>query len=152
MKKIEFIALAAAAMLALPLTLGGCNGTTSDTPATGGSTEEQSSSDFDAAAFYTGQWRASVETSGNSVYGNVSGTEPMLDVICNEDGTCSVEPVEGHEDLLTAEGTWEGTESQLTLSVDGKEIVIDVVSDTALEGDPTDFGIEGFDTLDFVLW
>lgn len=153
MKKQKLIALFSAAALCVPLTLGACGSAdTSASDASSETTASASSDDFDAVTFYTGQWRASVETSGSTVYGNVSGSEAMLDVYCNEDGTCSVEPVEGHEDLLSAEGTWEGTETELTLTIDGSEIVLTVVDDTSLTGDPTDFGIEGFDTLDFVLY
>ena len=159
MKKFakSIVALAAAATLVLPLAACGGTSTGSNNAAKdSGTASTQQSSDFDAVAFYAGEtdstWRASVETTGATAYGNVAGSEPMLDLIINADGTCSTEPLENHKDLLTAEGTWEGTESELTLTLDGATVALTVVDDTTLTGNPADFGIEGFDELTFTLY
>lgn len=160
MKK-QIVTLAAACLLALPLTACGTSTSSSSTTTSGSSSSVVTSSaasstaasDFDAAAYFEGQWRGSVKTTGESVYGTVGGTEQMLDVYINEDGTCSVEPLEAHADLLTAEGTWEATdESAITLTVNGEEIVLTTVDSTTLEGDPTCFDIDGFDIITFVLY
>ena len=163
-------ACALALALALSLPLVGCSSstttttdddsddTTTEEEATDDTTEEASdetsddSDDFDSVYFYSGQWRASVETTGESVYGTTSGTESMLDVYCYEDGTCEVIPLEAHADLLTDSGTWEGTETELTLHLTDGDIVLTVVDDITLTGDPTDFGIDGFDELTFNLY
>lgn len=123
--------------------------TSSQSATTSNSSSSSSSSDFDANAFFVGQWRGSVKTTGQTVYGTAGGTEPMLDVICNEDGTCEVKPLESHADLLTDTGTWEGTESELTLHLSSKDITIKVVDDTSLQGTASDFGISDFDTITF---
>lgn len=153
MKK-QIVTVAAACLLALPLTAcGTSSSSSSSTATTTAATSAAASSDFDAVAYYQGQWRGSVKTTGESVYGTVGGEEQMLDIYFNEDGTCSVEPLEAHKDLLTAEGTWEATDDQsVTLTVDGKEITLTTVNDTTLEGDPTLFDIAGFDTITFVLY
>lgn len=153
MKK-QIIAFVAAAALALPLAACGSSSTTSTTSTTGSTTSSSSSSsDFDAVEFYVaGYWRGSVETTGTSVYGNTSGSEPMVDVTPAEDGTVEVTPLEGHEDLLSGTGTWTGTEDALTIEIDGKTIELTVVDDSTLTADPADFGIDGFDELTFVLY
>lgn len=119
------------------------------TTTTSDSSSSTSSSDFDANAFYVGQWRGSVEITGQTVYGTAGGTEQMLDVIINEDGTCEVTPLEAHADLLTDTGTWEGTEDELTLHLTDKDITLTVVDKATLEGNAADFGISDFDTIDF---
>lgn len=112
-----------------------------------------SSGDFDAAKFYAGKWRGAVEVSGTSVYGTTSGSESMLDVNVEEGGTFTIEPLEAHKDLLATDGTWEGSDSELTLAtVDGKQIKLTVVDDTTLSANPADFGIDGFDKITFVLY
>ena len=154
---------AVAVALALALPLAGCSSSTSSTTddsTDDTATEEEASDDaedaeddsFDAVAFYEGQWRAVVETSADSPYGTTAGTESMLDVYIEEDGTCSVVPLEDHADLLTDEGTWEGDETTLTLHLTDGDITITVVDDKTLTADPTDFGIDGFDELTLVLY
>lgn len=154
-----------AVILSASLFLAGCGSSSTSTSTTSDSSSQttssqsassssssSSSSDFDANAFFVGQWRGSVQTTGETVYGTAGGTEAMLDVICNEDGTCEVQPLESHADLLSDTGTWEGTESELTLHLSSKDITIKVVDDTSLQGTASDFGIDGFDTIDFVLY
>lgn len=114
MKK-PVIALALALAVALPV--AGCSSTTdatdtdSDTSSeeeatTEADAEEDAEDDaFDAAAFYEGKWRGGVELTGSTVYGDVTGAEQMLDVDVSADGTCTVTPLDGHEDLLTDSGT-----------------------------------------------
>lgn len=114
--------------------------------------DESSDDEFDAVYFYEGMWRGSVETTAESAYGDTAGTESMLDVYVYEDGTCEVIPLEDHADLLTDEGTWEGTETELTLHLSDGDIVLTVVDDITLTGDPTDFDIDGFDEITFVLY
>ena len=160
---------AVALALALALPLAGCSSSTSSTTddstddtateeeasdeTTDDATEDTASDDdFDAVYFFSGQWRGSVETTGETVYGNVAGTESMLDVYVYEDGTCEVIPLEAHADLFTDTGTWEATESEITLTFSDRTIVLTVTSDTSLTGDPTDFDIDGFDEINFVLY
>ena len=113
------------------------------------SDEESSDDDFDAVAFYEGQWRGSVETTGESVYGTTSGAEQMLDIYLEADGTCSVVPLEAHADLLTDTGTWEGTETELILHLSDRDITLTVTGSATMSGDATQFDIADFDTINF---
>ena len=159
MKK-QIVAVVAGAVLAL--SLGACSGTSSSASGSASSSSTSSSSegsssttssDFDANKFYVaGTWVGGVEVTGDSPYGTTSGTETMVNVTPSDDGTVEVAPVSGHEDLLTGSGTWTGTESELTLTVDGKTIVLTVVDDITLTGNASDFGIDGFDEIKFVLY
>ena len=149
---------AAALALGLTIALTGCGGggqQAAPAPADEGSAAaaDAAASDFDSAAFFTGKWRAYVETTGDTVYGAAGGTENMVDLDIAADGTFTTTPLENHEDLLATSGTWEGTETGLTLTCeDGTVIEITVVDDLTLEGNPADFGIDGFDTLIFTLY
>ena len=147
MRKHALLALAMAAALAMPL--AACNAdTSSDTTSEG--TTASSDEEFDAIEAYWGQWRGSVETSGTSVYGTTGGSEPMLDIELNEDGSCTVEPLESHADLPSDAGTWEGTESEITLHLESAgDVTLTVVTSTTLEGDASLFGIADFDTINF---
>lgn len=151
MKKQLIIAAACALAVSMPLV--GCNGTsgkTSSTAATGSDTTQSESADFDAIETYYGQWRGSVATTGTSVYGTEGGSEQMLDVYLEQDGTCSVEPLEAHADLLTDTGTWEGTETEITLHLDGAgDITLSVIDGVTCEADASLFDIDGFDTIQF---
>ena len=146
----RLVQLAAAAVLVL--LLGACGGTpagsqgSSSTP-----TQEGTSATSDELTqFYAGTWRASVETSGNTVYGNIAGKEQMLDLVLEEDGSATLTPLEGHEDLLSGEGTWEAADdTAVTIKLDSGEITLTVVDDANMEGNAADFGIEGFDVLHF---
>lgn len=104
-------------------------------------------------AYYAGTWRGSVATTGTSVYGTTGGSEAMIDVILNEDGTCETQPCKNHEDLLTDTGTWEldGSTVKVTFS-SGKTATLTIENDNAMTGDPTEFGIDGFDSIDFALY
>ncbi|WP_455137785.1 hypothetical protein [Thermophilibacter sp.] len=145
------LALAGALALAIGLPLVGCNGTSAEggSAADGTSASESQSADFDAVEAYWGQWRGSVATTETTIYGNAGGTEPMLDVNLGQDGSCTVEPLEAHADLPSDEGTWEGTESEVTLHLSGGDIVLTVVDQVTLEGNAADFGIADFDTIQF---
>ncbi len=140
-----------AAVAALALSLSACGGTPAGPQ--GDTTEpaqENAAVDGDLAKFFAGTWRASVETSGNTVYGNVAGKEPMLELVLTEDGTATVTPLEGHEDLLSGEGTWEAADdTAVTVKLDSADITLSVIDDANMEGDAADFGIEGFDVLNF---
>ena len=142
------IAVAVALTLSVGLPLAGCSGnnTTGDDTST---SQSEESSDFDAVEAYWGQWRGSVETTGESVYGNTSGSEPMLDINLEKDGSCTVEPLASHADLLTDEGTWEGTEDTITLHLSSGDIVITVTGSATCEGDASLFDIADFDTINF---
>lgn len=146
--KTRVFTLIAALALASPLIA--CS--PSQTGSSGSSTASADSEEFDGVATYSGQWRGTVEATAESGYGTISGTETMLDIYLNEDGTCSIEPAEAHGDLLAGEGTWTSDESSITLSVDGQEIVLTVIDMNNLEADPSDFGISGFDTLELVYY
>lgn len=151
--KVRALALVVALALASPLMACSSTGQSDDDgSATASATTSADSEEFDSVATYGGQWRGTVEATAESGYGTISGAETMLDIYLNEDGTCSIEPVEEHDDLLTAEGTWTGDESSITLSVDGQEIVLTVIDMNTLEADAADFGISGFDTLDLVYY
>ena len=150
MKK-QFLLVGALAMtLALPL--AACGGTPAATGDNGGSDAPDASEDggFDAVEAYWGQWRGSVEITGTTVYGTAGGTEAMLDLNLAEDGTCTVEPVEAHADLPTDSGTWEGTESEITLHLEtAGDVTLTVVDSVTCEGDAHAFGIADFDTIQF---
>ena len=154
MKKQLIVGLALVTAVAMPLV--GCGGssssgsTTSSTTTSSSSSSSSSSSDFDANAFYAGQWRGSVEMTGQTVYGTAGGSEQMLDVNLESDGTCTVVPLEAHADLLNDKGTWEGTESELTLHLQNAgDITLTVTSKSTLEGDAHAFNIADFDTIQF---
>ena len=122
------------------------NGTTTATE----QKSDSKSSDFDANGFYAGQWRGSVEMTGQTVYGTAGGFEPMLDVNISDDGTCEVVPLEAHADLLNDKGTWEGTADKLTLHLEkAGDIELTVSGKASLEGDARAFDIADFDTIQF---
>lgn len=150
MKK-QFLVVGALAMtLALPL--AACGGTPAATGDDGGADAPAASEDggFDAVDAYWGQWRGSVEITGTTVYGTAGGSENMLDLNLAEDGTCTVEPLEAHADLPTDSGTWEGTESEITLHLEtAGDVVLTVTGSAKCEGDAHAFGIADFDTINF---
>ena len=150
MKK-QFLLVGALAMtLALPL--AACGGTPAATGDNGGTDAPAASESegFDAVDAYWGQWRGSVEITGTTVYGTAGGTEAMLDLNLEQDGTCTVEPVEAHADLPADSGTWEGTESEITLHLEtAGDVTLTVVDSVTCEGDAHAFGIADFDTIQF---
>ena len=150
MKKQFLLAGALAMTLALPL--AACGGTPAATGDNGGTDAPAASESegFDAVEAYWGQWRGSVEITGTTVYGTAGGTEAMLDLNLAEDGTCTVEPVEAHADLPADSGTWEGTESEITLHLEtAGDVTLTVVDSVTCEGDAHAFGIADFDTIQF---
>lgn len=154
MKK-QMLIVGALAM-ALSMLLVACGNASSGTGSNSGTTTatEQKSdtktSDFDANGFYAGQWRGSVEMTGQTVYGTAGGFEPMLDVNISDDGTCEVVPLEAHADLLNDKGTWEGTADKLTLHLEkAGDIELTVAGKATLEGDAHAFDIADFDTIQF---
>ena len=149
MKKQLAIACALAATLALPL--AGCGAEPAQTATDPGSGEPASESEgFDPVEAYWGQWRGAVEITGTTVYGTAGGTEPMLDLQLNEDGTCEVTPLEAHAVLPTDSGTWEGTESEITLHLEtAGDVVLTVVDSVTCTGDAHAFGIADFDEISF---
>lgn len=150
MKKGMVLVCALACAISLPIM--GCGGAPAASD-DGGDVAQEQTSDFDAVEAYWGQWRGSVATSGTSVYGTTGGSEPMLDINLAQDGTCTVEPLETHADLLSDEGTWEGTETQVTLHLEtAGDIVLDVVDSVTLEGSATSFDINDFDIITFSFY
>ena len=162
MKKQVILAGLLAATLAMPL--AACGGSSAGTSASGGSSSagtstsggssapaaSAQSSDFDANKFYAGQWRGSVEMTGQTVYGTAGGFEQMLDVNFADDGTCTVEPLEAHADLLNDKGTWEGTADEVTLHLEkAGDITLTVTGKANLEGDAHAFDIADFDVIQF---
>ena len=144
----NIVALGLSALLVLPL--AACVGTSAASSGTASSSASQSqSSDFDADSFYVGQWRGSVAVTGTSVYGTTGGTEAMLDIFLNDDGSCEVKPLESHADLLSDGGTWEGTDSELTLHLSKGDVKLKVIDKATLEGTASDFDIADFDTITF---
>ena len=140
MIKQKALVLAVAAVLAMPLAACGNSGasTTTDTKSEA-TTAQSSSSSSDSktkdASYYAGQWRGSVETTGQTVY-----------------GTAETKPCKNHEDLLTATGTWTLDGDTVTLELDGKTITMKIENDNAMSADPTQFGIDGFDSIEFALY
>jgi len=151
MKNMKIAQLFGAAALVLALTA--CGGAGGDTaPATddttGGEVATTDGTEADAS-FIIGQWRGSVKTTGETVYGAAGGSEQMLDVTFAEDGTVTVTPLENHADLLTGSGTYEATAETVTLHLGSGDITLTVVDKNKMEGNAADFGIDGFDTIDF---
>lgn len=157
MKKQMLVVGALAMALSMPLVAcGNASSGTSSNSGTTTATEQKSDSksdsksDFDANKFYAGQWRGSVEMTGQTVYGTAGGFEQMLDVNLAEDGTCEVVPLEAHADLLNDKGTWEGTAEKLTLHLEkAGDIELTVSGKANLEGDAHAFDIADFDTIQF---
>lgn len=153
MKKQMLVVGALAMALSMPLVAcGNASGGTSSNSGTTTATEQKSDSksDFDANKVYAGQWRGSVEMTGQTVYGTAGGFEPMLDVNISDDGTCTVEPLEAHADLLNDKGTWEGTADKLTLHLEkAGDIELTSSGKNSLEGDAHAFDIADFDTIQF---
>ncbi|ADK68814.1 hypothetical protein Olsu_1726 [Olsenella uli DSM 7084] len=149
MKRSVIIAGALALALATPLAACGNGGDGSATMSSDTSAASTQGSDFDANKTYVGQWRGSVEITGQTVYGTAGGNEQMLDVIVKDDGSCEVKPLEKHADLLSDKGTWEGTKSELTLHLSKGDIKLEVVDNATLKGTASDFGIADFDNIDF---
>lgn len=140
--------LAGVLALTLAMPLMACGGTSSGSTAT--TPASSSSKSFDANKFYVGQWRGAVEITGQTVYGTAGGSEQMLDVNIEDDGTCTVVPLEAHADLLNASGTWEGTEDELTLKLgSGKTITLKSDGKSTLSAAAADFDIADFDTITF---
>ena len=157
MKKQMLVVGALAMALSMPLVACGnaSNGTSSNSGTTTATEQKSDSksdskSDFDANKFYAGQWRGSVEMTGQTVYGTAGGFEQMLDVNLAEDGTCEVVPLEAHADLLNDKGTWEGTADKLTLHLEkAGDIELTSSGKNSLEGDAHAFDIADFDTIQF---
>ena len=140
-----------AAALCMPLAAcGGSSSGSADAGSTEAASTEAAGPSDEAKEFFTGQWRGSVEITGETVYGTAGGNEQMLDVIFADDGTVQVAPLEAHADLLSAEGTWEGDPSaSVTLHLEDRDITITVVDSATLQANAADFDIEGFDTINF---
>ena len=152
----KLVAIAMAVALALPLAACGgssASGSADTDSSTATSSSSSSSSSSKDASYYAGTWRGSVATTGTSAYGTTGGYEPMLDVILNEDGSCETKPCKNHEDLLTDTGTWELDGSTVKISFSsGKTATMTIENDNAMSGDPTEFGIDGFDSIEFALY
>ena len=155
MIKQKAFVLAVVAALAMPLAACGNSGSSTSTATKSETTTTQSSSSSSDsktkdASYYAGQWRGSVEMTGQTVYGTAGGFEQMLDVNLAEDGTCEVVPLEAHADLLNDKGTWEGTAVKLTLHLEkAGDIELTSSGKNSLEGDAHAFDIADFDTIQF---
>ena len=148
MKNMKIAQLFGAA--ALVLTLAACGGN-APAPATDGGAdapEAAATADTDYS-FFAGQWRGSVEVTGETVYGTAGGNEQMLDVVFDDAGGVTVTPLEAHADLLTDSGTYEGTAESVTLHLGSGDITLTVVDSATMQGNAADFGIDGFDTINF---
>ena len=145
---IKFLALALLVVL-LAAPLAACGNSNSSTTTDNSVKTESKKTDFDANKFYAGQWRGSVEITGQTVYGTAGGNEQMLDINFKDDGTVEVKPLEAHADLLNDKGTWEGTKNQVTLHLSKGDIVLKVSGKANLEGNAKDFGIADFETIKF---
>ena len=148
MKRMNIVKLFGAAALAV--TLAACGGGSGEAaaPAEEEATEEAAATETDYS-FFAGQWRGSVEVTGETVYGTAGGNEQMLDVVFGDDGTVEVTPLEAHADLLTDSGTYEGTAESVTLHLSSGDITLTVVDQATMQGNAADFGIDGFDTINF---
>ncbi len=151
------LVVGAAIAVALSMPLVACGGSssssssnTSSSTTTTTSSSSSSDSSFDAVDAYQGQWRGSVEMTGQTVYGTAGGSEQMLDVNLESDGSCTVVPLEAHADLLNDKGTWEGTESTITLHLDkAGDIELTVKDKNTASADAKLFDIADFETIDF---
>lgn len=106
--------------------------------------------DASASEGREGTWRGSVTYVKETVYGSSGGVEPMLDVTLSEDGTCTVEPLEAHSDLPSGDGTWEDLGDTIILNLGSIEVELQVIEGGRLEGDASDFGVHGYETMEFV--
>lgn len=150
MKK-TVLALALAATLALPLAAcGGGTAASGDAGSNDAATTATAEASDEAKEFFAGQWRGSVEVTGQTVYGTAGGNEQMLDVNFADDGTVTVVPLEAHADLLNAEGTYEGDPAtSVTLHLGDRDITLTVVDSATLQGNAADFDIADFETINF---
>lgn len=105
--------------------------------------------DASASEGREGTWRGSVTYVKETVYGSSGGVEPMLDVTLSEDGTCTVEPLEAHSDLPSGDGTWEDLGDTIILNLGSIEVELQVIEGGRLEGDASDFGVHGYETMEF---
>lgn len=153
MKHMKIVKLFGAAALAFALAACGGSGEAAsggaDAESTEAAAEQTAESDFDYVGFYTGQWRGSVEVTGQTVYGTAGGSEQMLDINFADDGTVEVVPLAAHADLLTDSGTYEGTESSVTLHLSSGDITLTTVDNATMTGNAADFDIADFDTINF---
>jgi hypothetical protein len=150
MKNMKIAQLFGAAALVLALAAcggGASNGGGEAAPADSGA-EATAAADTDYS-FFAGQWRGSVEVTGETVYGTAGGNEQMLDVVFDDQGGVTVTPLEAHADLLTDSGTYEGTAESVTLHLGKGDITLTVVDSATMQGNAADFGIDGFDTINF---
>lgn len=138
---------ATCAVAALVLAMGclGCRGELAPSGEVSGSALEESKADSEV-------WRGFVEYRENTVYGSANGYEPMLDLVLGDDGSCTVTPLEGHDDLPSDVGTWEDLGEVVMLHFDSGLIELRVIDSARLEGDASSFGIEGFDFVVFDLF
>lgn len=147
----KFVKLLGAAALAL--TLAACNGGDAGTGTTSTGSEnggtETATTDGTDYSFFAGQWRGSVEVTGQTVYGTAGGNEPMLDVVFDDAGGVTVTPLEAHADLPSGSGTYEGTAESVTLHLESGDIVLTVVDNATMTGNAADFGIADFDVINF---
>ena len=102
---------------------------------------------FDYIDFYTGQWRGSAEGSNSA-----GGNNQMLDVFFSDDGTVRVVPLEVYRELPTEWGTYEGTESYVTLHLTSGDVTLIVIDSATLEGSAADFGASGYGTITFLFY
>ena len=148
MKNMKIAQLFGAA--ALVLTLAACGGNApAPAPAGGADAPEAAAAADTDYSFFAGQWRGSVEVTGETVYGTAGGNEQMLDVVFDDQGGVTVTPLEAHADLLTDSGTYEGTAESVTLHLGKGDITLTVVDSATMQGNAADFGIDGFDTINF---
>ena len=143
MKNMKIAQLFGAAALVLALAAcggGASNGGGEAAPADSGA-EATAAADTDYS-FFAGQWRGSVEVTGETVYGTAGGNEQMLDVVFDDQGGVQVTP-------LTDSGTYEGTAESVTLHLSSGDITLTVVDQATMQGNAADFGIDGFDTINF---
>lgn len=109
--------------------------------------------DPEVLRFFCATWRAGAGTQSSAVYGNASGVEYLLELVLSEDGTAELTPLEGHEDLPGATGTWAADDtSSVTLSFPDQDVELTVIDDVTLEGPAAAFGITGFDTVEFTYY
>ena len=140
--------LAGSALAAAAAGLAACNNGGGEAAPADSGAEATAAADTDYS-FFAGQWRGSVEVTGETVYGTAGGNEQMLDVVFGDDGTVEVTPLEAHADLLTDSGTYEGTETSVTLHLSSGDITLTVVDSATMQGNAADFGIADFETINF---
>lgn len=149
---------AAVLSLALAVMLVGCSSEAAKTTEPAPSTETSTANDqpyvFDSKVMYVGRWHGSVEVSDQASYGEPGTYAQVLTLTLAADGSASVAPSADYPDsgIKASTGTWEGTETEVTLHLDAHDITLTAEDISRLSGNAADFGLGDFDTVQFAYF